>query len=184
VTSVIRAALAWLLDAADKRLARPRGSTSSDRRGLHRQPARTAAGPRRLEVVKVAPPHSLVFVMGERIAEIPDVVGPVAATASCVTIGTLMELDGETEIRLSGPHDFKRTDDLALAWSGTIASSGVVQVQTSAGTTLLSMPWHGADHPVVRIWTNDENEPDLIWVVVEGHDTQLGGSWKFFPRIQ
>jgi hypothetical protein len=119
------------------------------------------------QTVSVSPPHSLVFVMDERVAEIPDDTGAaIAATPSCVTVGTLSELDGETEVRLSGPQDFAPSDDLTLAWSGTIASAGVVEIQTSEAKTLLSMPWEGPGSPDVRIWTNDASEPDLIWVVV------------------
>lgn len=119
------------------------------------------------QTIALSPPHSLVFVMDERVAEIPDDTGAaIAATSSCVTVGTLSELDGETEVRLSGPLDFAPSDDLTLAWSGTIASAGVVEIQTSEAKTLLSMPWEGAGSPAVRIWTNDASEPDLIWVVV------------------
>jgi hypothetical protein len=106
--------------------------------------------------------------MDEAIAAIPDDTGAaIAATSSCVTVGTLMELDGETEVRLSGRPEFTPTDDLALAWSGTIATAGTLEVQTSAGRTLLTMPWQSPEHPVVHLWTNDDREPDLIRLVVD-----------------
>lgn len=121
-----------------------------------------------LQIIRVAPPNSLVFVMDARVGEIPDDTGaaPIVATPSCVVVGTLMELDGETEVRMSGPEAFTRGADLNLAWSGPITSAGVIEVSTADAQSLLSMQLQEVRSPTVDIWTNDENEPDLIWVVV------------------
>lgn len=120
------------------------------------------------QIVRIAPPNSLVFVMDDRVGEIPEDTGaaPVVASPSSVAVGTLMELDGETEVRMSGPEDFTRSADLSLAWSGSIASAGVLEVSTADGQSLVSMELQEVHSPTVDIWTNDDNEPDLIWIVV------------------
>lgn len=126
-----------------------------------------------LRIIRVAPPNSLVFVMDDRVGEIPEDTGaaPIVATPSCVVVGTLMELDGETEVRMSGPEHFTRSADLNLGWSGSIASAGVLEVSTADAQCLLSMQLQEVRSPTVDIWTNDENEPDLIWVVVSSAGT-------------
>ena len=122
-----------------------------------------------LQTIRIAPPNSLVFVMDDREGAVPDDTGeaPIVATASCVAVGTLMEHDGETEIRLSGPEDFVPSAGLSLSWSGTIATAGTLDISTSWAEVLLSVRLpEGKHRPVVTIWTNDSHEPDLIWVVV------------------
>lgn len=120
------------------------------------------------QIVRIAPPNSLVYVVDDRIGEIPDDTGAgaVVTTPSCVMVGTLVDADGETEIRLSTPADFSKCPNLSLAWSGSIACAGVLVVLTSELLSLMSMELPGVDNATVDIWTNDDNEPDLIWVVV------------------
>jgi hypothetical protein len=121
-----------------------------------------------LQIVRVAPPNSLIFVMDDRVGVIPEDTGdaPIVATASCVVVGTLMELDGETEVRMSGPEDFTQQAELKLRWSGLIATAGVLEVSTAHAQILLSTPVHEPQSLTVDVWTNDDNEPDLVWIVV------------------
>jgi hypothetical protein len=121
-----------------------------------------------LQIIRVAPPNSLVFVMDDRVGVIPEDTGaaPIVATSSCVVVGTLMELDGETEVRMSGPENFTQQADLKLRWSGSIATAGVLEVSTAHALILLSTPIQEPQSLTVDIWTNDDNEPDLVWIVV------------------
>ncbi|KQX74256.1 hypothetical protein [Aeromicrobium sp. Root472D3] len=124
--------------------------------------------PTSVQTVRVAPPNSLVFVMDDRVGEIPDDCGaaPVVATSSCVVVGTLAEIDGETEVRLSGPDDFAGAEGLTMAWSGTIDTAGALEVTTSHADVLASMQLQRAGRVRVAVWTNDRHQPDVVWIVV------------------
>ncbi|MET0819483.1 MAG: hypothetical protein ABWY58_00840 [Aeromicrobium sp.] len=135
-----------------------------------------------LRSVRVRPPNSLIFVMDERVGVIPgdSSMTPVAVTSSCVTVPTLTELDGETEILLSDPESFSPTPDLAMVWSGTLRTAGVLQVSTSDAEALLTLELLANETPVVSVWANDRNEPDVIWIVVDqtpDRDRPARGWW-------
>jgi hypothetical protein len=51
---------------------------------------------------RLSPPNSILFVVTGEAPEVPGQTGDlVSATDTCVSIGTLMEFDGETEIEIT-----------------------------------------------------------------------------------
>ena len=113
----------------------------------------------------VAPSHSLLLVMDESIGVVPDTMGGavVAATPSCVAIGTRSEQDGETTVTIS---DDSGSVSGVLVFDGNVASPNYqVVVCTVLGVVLLRLDTAG---PVarVRVWVNDDVEPDVVEVVV------------------
>jgi hypothetical protein len=113
--------------------------------------------------VRLAPPHSIIFVYDPTYAvEVPGDIGAglVRATDSCVAVGTLAEMDGETTIRLA--------DDFAdpqgeVVFEGTIRTpGGTVAINTSEDEQLISILVGQAAH--ITVWANDAEEPDLILV--------------------
>ena len=54
--------------------------------------------------VSVAPPNSIILVVGSASAEPPESMtgGLTSATSTCVAIGTLNEFDGETSVKIDG----------------------------------------------------------------------------------
>ena len=59
------------------------------------------------DLAQIAPPYSLVLVEDETGGELPDMVegSRIAATDSCVAVGTRCEIDDETEFRLGAHPD-------------------------------------------------------------------------------
>lgn len=53
-----------------------------------------------MQEIRCQPPNSLSFVMDPDLGEIPDSVSEalVAATSTCISIGTLSSVDGETTV--------------------------------------------------------------------------------------
>jgi len=112
---------------------------------------------------RLAPPHSIIFVYDPSGAvEVPDDIGAglVSATDSCVAVGTLAEMDGETTIRLAP--DFAAPEG-EIAFEGTIKTpGGTVAINTSLGEQVVAIPVGPAAH--ITVWANDASEPDLILV--------------------
>jgi hypothetical protein len=116
---------------------------------------------------RVAPSHSLLLVMDESTGVIPDTMGGglVAATPSCVAVGTMSEHDGETTVSISDGSD-PVSGVGVLVFDGNVSSPNYhVAVCTVHGVVLLRLDTVG---PVarVRIWVNDGIEPDLVEIVV------------------
>ena len=117
--------------------------------------------------ISVAPSNSVVLVMDRTTGVIPDSMsgGLVAATSSCVAIGTLSENDGETSIclsdegRPSGLGDGPVFDGILMTPSRTLAVCSVL------GEVLVEMQVR-SDKTHVQMWANDTAEPDRIEVVV------------------
>ena len=122
-----------------------------------------------LHRVRVRPPNSLIFLMDDRVGVVPDDTGAatITATSSCVTVWTLSEMDGETEVLMSGPEDFEPTSDLKQAWSGRVLTAGALEISTSHADLLLAMDLPSDRSPAVSIWTNDHTAPDVVWIVVD-----------------
>lgn len=112
---------------------------------------------------RLAPPNSIIFVYDPTYAvEVPGDIGTglVWATDSCIAIGTLAEMDGETTIRLAD--DFGAPEG-QIAFEGTIRTpGGTVAINTCLGEQLVSIPVGQAAH--ITVWANDVSEPDLILV--------------------
>ena len=113
--------------------------------------------------ITVAPPNSIIFV-NDPTSEvgIPQDIGRglLWATDTCVAIGTLAEMDGETTIRLA--RDFP-TPQGEVIYEGTIKTPGrLVAVSTSEGVRLISLTTGSETR--LTVWANDSGEPDLILV--------------------
>jgi hypothetical protein len=88
----------------------------------------------------------------------------VAATSSGLAVGTLAEFDGETEVNLGDVGDLPQGLGLVLRWDGSLETSGFLGVLTIYNQVLMETP--AAPLANVQIWTNDDNEPDVVWVAV------------------
>jgi hypothetical protein len=110
---------------------------------------------------RVAPPHSLILVTTSEAPDVPLLERVlVASTDTCIAVGTLMELDGETEVRMIdyAPHD----QSLGLALDCVLRSNeGFLAVRTTDGRELLRQGVTSASQRV-RIWVSDSSEPDEI----------------------
>jgi hypothetical protein len=123
---------------------------------------------------RVAAPNSLVLIWGSAEVDVPETLDGalVAATPSCIAVGTRSEADGETIIELSAGRDSdliagydpQAREHLLPAFDGELSTpSGDVSVGDITGETYLSIPV-GGESVRIRIWTNDASEPDLIWI--------------------
>ncbi len=115
----------------------------------------------------LSPRNSLVLVMDKLSGEIPASMGneSIASTSTCVAIGTLAEMDGETTITLTDSIDDVGLGD--VVFDGKVETPGrELSVCNVENKPLLTMPV--TSHAVrVRVFTNDANEPDRIVVLVD-----------------
>jgi hypothetical protein len=117
--------------------------------------------------VTLAPRNSLILVMDRAVGGIPESMagGLVAATPTCIAIGTKSEHDGETSISLS--------DEATPAEGGSTPKfDGVLKTPSKhlsvcsvLGEVLLEMSVPSVETRV-RVLANDVAEPDNIAVVV------------------
>lgn len=115
----------------------------------------------------VTPPNSLVLIRGRSAADIPVSGEPVAVTNTCVSVGTLMEYDGETTVRVMDAETAAGERLPALeVFSGSVSvSGGVLVIASAVGDEYVE--WPCADGPIaVRVYTNHSTEPDEIDVVI------------------
>jgi len=112
---------------------------------------------------RVAVPNSLLLVLDPCVGELPDTMAgtAIAASPSGIALGTLLEIDGETEIHLTDAADIPVDSDLVVRWDGTRSTSGRLGVLTIYNNVLIEMDV--GQKVRVRIWTNDATEPDVIW---------------------
>ena len=111
--------------------------------------------------VEVAPSHSLVLVMDPSVGRIPEKMSGalVAATTTCVAIGTLSEHDGTTRICLG-------TEEYSGGGNGVFdgeldTPGGRVAVCSVLDEVLLEVPVPFR-RSRVRIWANDDQEPSEL----------------------
>jgi hypothetical protein len=117
--------------------------------------------------VTLAPPNSLILVMDHSFGALPEAMNGqlVAFTDSCIAVGTLSEIGGETVITM--------TDSLVGIERGKMVFDGVlkapqleVSVCSVANEKLLTMKLP-ASEAHVQIFANDASEPDEIVVFVQ-----------------
>ena len=116
---------------------------------------------------RLSPPNSLILIMDQSVGEIPESMdgGLVAATPSCVAVGTLSEHDGETLITIS--NEIPASDlGLSIAFDGQLNTpTKNLQVCSVNRSILVEAPvLHSITE--VQIWTNDSYEPDNIYVLI------------------
>lgn len=124
-----------------------------------------------MSTITLSPRNSIVFVydFSHRPIEIPTYVSGelVAASQTCVSVGTLAEIDGETTITLADSTDGIRVGE--LYFEGVILTPGhEVSVCTSANEKLLTLPIL-ATHARIRVFANDPSEPDEIVIVADAN---------------
>jgi hypothetical protein len=122
-----------------------------------------------MSTITLSPRNSIVFVYdsSHRSVEVPTYVAGdlVAASQTCVSIGTLAEIDGETTITLADSIDGISVGE--LFFDGVLLTPGhEVSVCTSENEKLLTLPIK-ASHARVRVFANDPSEPDEIVVVAD-----------------
>lgn len=107
--------------------------------------------------------------MDHETGEIPGSMGHnlVATTPSCVAVGTLSDLDGETEVVLTDEQAYPKSDrDLRLAFTGTLMSSRkqvdvcTVDLRKIIGLAVAKVQC------AVEVWVNDRKEPNKVCFVV------------------
>ncbi|HEY1735857.1 MAG TPA: hypothetical protein VGG12_04360 [Methylovirgula sp.] len=120
-----------------------------------------------IEFARLSPPYSVVMIADISGGDIPKLARgtEIAASDSCIAIGTLSEIDGETEFRLgmrgevdpgTSPSFLGRikTPSRKLA---IFAVPGEIILQTQVLQT----------ETAIYIWTNRPSEPDQVIVGVE-----------------
>lgn len=104
--------------------------------------------------------------MDHQAGVVPDALGGklVAATSTCIAIGTLAELDGETTVVLTDQPVQDLANGEALVFDGTIVvPSRELSVVTALNQKLMSIPIDREDARL-RVWTNDLSKPNRITV--------------------
>jgi hypothetical protein len=115
---------------------------------------------------KIAVQNCLLFVMDKDSGEVPESMdGLVAATPSCIAVGTLSGADGKTSVTLSDDR-LQGTENLKKVYSGILETpKNIVQICTVLDEAILTLrvPNHRS---AVEIWANSENEPDELCVLI------------------
>jgi hypothetical protein len=114
----------------------------------------------------LAPPNSIIFIADPSSRyHVPADSGSalVTSTPSCIGVGTLAEMDGETTVSLSEEFAAPKGD---LAFDGMLETPNLqVAIIDSEGNSLLAMSTRSKVSSV-KIWVNDASEPDDILVQV------------------
>lgn len=118
--------------------------------------------------IEVRAPNSLVLV-GDPSGEPPASMagGLVAATTSCIAVGTLASDDGPTRVRLIDA-EFGADLPPLLAFDGLVDLPGNRLVVTSVLDEIYLEHAVAEAALVVQIWVNHPNEPDQIVVLTRG----------------
>jgi hypothetical protein len=117
----------------------------------------------------IAPPNSIVLVVDFETGQVPRSFNGqlIAATETCVAVGTLSEQDGETTIVLTDEASPDVIASNSLAFDDSIAiRGGALSVVTAWNEPVLSLPVH-TENVRVRVWVNHRSEPDHIVIVAE-----------------
>ena len=109
-------------------------------------------------------PNALVVIMDPTAGVVPRSMGnaAVASTDSCVVVGCLSEVDGETDITL-GDMDQINTGDHLLFTGEMKTPNRKIALLSSHNETLLEVPTP-RQVTSVRIWANDLAEPNKVVV--------------------
>ena len=121
---------------------------------------------------RLAPPNSLLLIMDQSVGEVPESMNgaPVAATPSCVAVGTLSEHDGETSITIS---DEKPEPGLGLSivFEGDLSTPARNLAVCSVDDLAVINTALSSSSARVQVWANDSLEPDRIYVFVLSNST-------------
>lgn len=107
--------------------------------------------------------------MDQSVGEIPESMNEslVAATPSCIAIGTLSEYDGETLISLSDEASLYEVD-LFIIFDGVLKTpTRKLSLCSVLDETLITLEV-ATENTRVQVWVNDDKEPDKINIAVIG----------------
>ena len=116
-----------------------------------------------------APPNSLVLLVTSDDPAIPQSMQGTLATATdtCIAVGTLNELDGETSVALT---DEPPSEEAGLTRKLTATldvENGFVAVSDVYAERYLELPWTRSTLEV-SVWVNDVTEPDVVLFELHG----------------
>jgi hypothetical protein len=115
-------------------------------------------------------PNAVLLVMDPQYGVIPELMdgGLIAASRSCVAIGTIADSDCEVEIGLGNrPEDCTEAETaLHCVYRGPIATPRRVLSVCSVYLEELVTTKVAREKSDVEIWVNDDNEPDQVIIVV------------------
>jgi hypothetical protein len=118
---------------------------------------------------RIAARNSLLLIGDREAGEIPESFDDklVVSTPSCIAVGTLPEMDGETSIILTDEKNCADADPaLRRIFSGALATPNKeVHVYTVLEESVAKLPLPG-NHCAVEVWADDETEPHRLCVVV------------------
>lgn len=117
--------------------------------------------------VSVAPPNSIILVVGSASAEPPESMtgGLTSATSTCVAIGTLNEFDGETSVKIDGGPLGEVPDGWTRRTHRLEGVDGAVKVVDVGWHELLALPW-ALDACNIVVDTDDDVEPSRIRLTI------------------
>jgi hypothetical protein len=120
-----------------------------------------------VESRSVIPMNSLILIMDSKSGQIPESTGGrgIAATSSCVAVGTREANDGPTELRMADIGEEIELPALNIHDGTLEVSSGELVASNIVGEPFLRWAVEG---PSVRvqIYTNHSTEPDEVVVLV------------------
>jgi hypothetical protein len=118
--------------------------------------------------IKIAPKNSLLLVMDKDSGEVPESLegNLVFATASCIAVGTLSEVDGETSVLLTDEAiQSPQIQGSRRVFSGILATpKKVIDVCTVLLEPVMTLPVQG-EETNVEIWANHTTEPNKLCIV-------------------
>jgi hypothetical protein len=118
--------------------------------------------------VTAALPNAIVFVMDYEFGELPESMGGrrIAAKPTCIVVGTLHEQFGNTELVLTDQIDEIDQTNMHVIFDGHIeCPSGELSLVSALDEKLISMPLKST-HVRVRVFVNDDIEPDRVAILV------------------
>lgn len=124
-------------------------------------------------------PNAVLLVMDPRHGVIPDSMngGLIAASESCIAIGTIAESECEVEIEIRHLPEEDQPGDPSLqcvSRAHIATPQGILSVCTVWLEELVSAQV-SHETSVVEVWLNDDSEPNLVIVVVREDITQSSG---------
>lgn len=130
-----------------------------------------------IKEIRLAPPNSLVLITSTFQGEIPASLDGklVAATSSCIAVGTLSAVDGDTLIILTNEDLSKKCDqNLNLVYNDCLNTPDrQISVFSVLGKALLTMRTK-TESSRVQVWTNDKIEPTLLKLIVQPQQSKEG----------
>lgn len=115
---------------------------------------------------RIRPPGSFLVIAGDINAPMPefsDRPQRLWANEWCVGVGTLSEVDGETDVIVS---DEPQDSRMPVVFDGVIDSpGGIVTVSDAYLVEVANLNVH-AEHARIIVMANDRREPDRILIIV------------------